>query len=444
MKYRISILFALLGFLAQAQEQLTLSEAVNYALKNKADAVKAQLDVQNSEYKIQEVRSAALPQISINGDLTYNAIIQQLALVMNGQTQILKMGLPWQSTATVSLNQQIFNQAVFTGLKAAKTTREFYKINAQLTEEQVIEKVATSYYEVYKTKTQVKTLDATIGNTTRIRGVIKSLYDNGLAKKIDLDRTDVNLNNLKSNRQQLMNSLSLQENSLKYLIGMDINTPIELPDNTFDVSKHILIDETANVVDNLTAVKVLEKQNELLLLNKKAVEAEGIPSLSFNANYGYLGMGEDFPWFSKDPNTNWSNFSTFGLKLSIPVFHGGSIRAKVKQAQIDIEKSQTDIRDTRLALDLAYKNAVTQMNNSLITLNMQKENVNLAQEVLSNIENNYKFGLATLTDLLDAETSYTDAQNNYTSASLDYKLAEVQLIKAKGELKTLTETELEN
>src|SRR5690606_18705922 len=121
--------------------------------------------------------------------------------------------------ATVSLNQQIFNQAVFTGLKAARTTREFYKINAQLTEEQVIEKVATSYYEVYKTKTQVKTLDTTIDNTTRIRGVIKSLYDNGLAKKIDRDRTDVNLNNLKSNRQQLINSLTLQENSLKYLIG---------------------------------------------------------------------------------------------------------------------------------------------------------------------------------------------------------------------------------
>ena len=442
MKYRLSILLAFLGFFAQAQERLTLSEAVNFALKNKADAVKAHLEVENSDYKIKEVRANALPNISVNGDLTYNAIIQQMALVMGGQTQILKMGVPWQSTAVVSLNQQIFNQAVFTGLKAAKTTREFYKINAQLTEEQVIEKVANSYYEVYKTETQLKTLDATIENTTRVHDVIESLYNNGLATKIDLDRTNVNLNNLKSNRQQLVNSLALQENSLKYLIGMDMNTPIELPENTFEISQHVLIDETTtNVVDNLTEIKVLEKQNELLHLNKKAVQAEGIPSLSFNANYGYLGMGNEVPYFSTSPNTNWSNFSTFGLKLSIPVFSGGSVRAKVKQAQIEIEKSEVDLRDTKLALDLAYKNAVTQMNNSLITLNMQKENVGLAKEVLSNIENNYKFGLATLTDLLDAETSHTDAQNNYTSALLDYKLAEIQLIKAKGELKTLTESE---
>lgn len=79
------------------------------------------------------------------------------------------------------------------------------------------------------------------------------------------------------------------------------------------------------------------------------------------------------------------------------------------------------------------------MNNSLITLNTQKENVNLAKEVLSNVENNYKFGLASLTDLLDAETSFADSQNSYTNALLDYKIAEVKLIKAKGELKSLTQ-----
>ena len=56
--------------------------------------------------------------------------------------------------------------------------------------------------------------------------------------------------------------------------------------------------------------------------------------------------------------------------------------------------------------------------------------------MLDNIENNYKNGLASLTDLLDAENSYADAQNNYTNALIDYKLAEVQLVKAKGELKT--------
>ena len=437
MKYRLSVLLALLSFFAYSQEQLTLSEAVNYALQNKSEAVKARLDVENSEYMIDEVRANALPQISATGSLTYNAILQETALDFGGQTQIISMGRPWQSTAAISLNQQIFNQAVFTGLKAAKTTREFYRINAQLTEEQVIEKVATTYYEVYKTKSQVETLDKTIANTTRVRDVIQSLFENGLAKKIDLDRTNVTLNNIKSSRQQLINALQVQENSLKYLIGMDINTSIELPDNTFEASRHILVDETTSI-DNRTEIKLLEKQSELLALNKKATEAQAYPSLSLMANYGYLGIGDKFPWFQSYPGAYWSDYAAVGLNLNIPIFNGGSIRAKVKQAQIEIEKLEVDTRDTRLALNLSLQNAITQINNSMITLDTQRNNVNLAKEVLDNVENNYKFGLASLTDLLDAETSYADAQNNYTNALLDFKLAEVQLIKAKGELNTLT------
>lgn len=440
MKYRISVLLAFLGFFAQAQEKLTLTQAVNYALENKAEAVKARLDVQNSEYMIDEVRANALPQINATGGLTYNAILQETAMDFMGQSMVIKMGKPWQSTAVVSLNQQLFNQAVFTGLKAAKSTREFYKINAQLTEEQVIEKVANSYYEVYKTKSQITTIDKTITNTTRVRDVIKSLFDNGLAKKIDLDRTNVALNNIKSTRQQLVNALELQENALKYLIGMDINAPIELPENSFEVTKHALVDDTTNI-ENRTEIKLLEKQSELLALNKKATEAQGLPTLSLSANYGYLGIGDKFPWFQSYPGAYWSDFSSIGLNLSIPIFNGGSNKARIKQAQIDIDRLEVDKKDVRLALDLSLKNAVTQINNSLITLNTQKENVNLAQEVLTNVENNYKHGLASLTDLLDAETSFADAQNSYTNALLDYKLAEIQLIKAKGDLKTLTQTE---
>lgn len=437
-KFTFVLAAALLGITMQAQNTLTLSEAVNYALQNKNEAVKARLDVENSEYQIQEVRANALPQINIDGGLTYNAILQETAMDFMGESMVIAMGRPWQSTAVASLNQQLFNQAVFTGLKAAKTTREFYIINAQLTEEQVVEKVANSYYEVYKTKSQLKTINRTIDNTTRVRDVISSLFDNGLAKKIDLDRTNVTLNNLHSSRQQLINALELQENALKYLIGMDISTPIALPENTFEVTHHVLVDENINI-ENRTEIQLLEKQSELLALNKKATEAQGLPSLSLNANYGYLGIGDEFPWFQSYPGAYWSDYASVGVNLRIPIFNGGVVRAKTRQAQIQIDKLEADKRDTRLALDLDLRNAVTQLNNSLISLNTQNENVNLAKEVLDNVENNYKVGLASLTDLLDAETSYADAQNNQTNALLDYKLAEIQLIKAKGELQTLTE-----
>jgi len=440
MKNKLSIAFILFSALVlQAQvKQLSLSEAVQYALENKAESKKAKLEVENSEYLIQEARSAALPQINATGTITRNAILQQTALSIGGQTQIIQMGRPWQSSAAVSLNQQLFNLAVFTGLKAAKTTREFYQINKNLSDEQVIEKVANSYYEVYKTKSQIETVNRTLENTTKVRDVIESLYENGLSKKIDLDRINVTVNNVKSSKQQLENALALRENALKYFVGMDISESIEVEDNTFEISSEALLTDVNVNLENRTEFALLTKQKELLELNKKATRAQGLPSLSLNANYGYLGIGEKFPWFQSYPGAFWSDYASIGLTLNVPIFNGFNIRSKTRQAQNQVEMFEATIEDTKLSLDLEVRNAVTQINNTLITSNMQKENVVLAKDVLTNIENNYKNGLASLTDLLDAETSYADAQNNYTNAQLDYKLAEIQLIKAKGELQSLT------
>src|SRR5690606_39860163 len=81
-------------------------------------------------------------------------------------------------------------------------------------------------------------------------------------------------------------------------------TPIELPNDTFEITAHALVDETISV-ENRTEIQLLEKQSELLALNKKATEAQGYPSLSLNANYGYLGIGDKFPWFQSYPDAYW-------------------------------------------------------------------------------------------------------------------------------------------
>ncbi len=68
------------GSLLHAQETLTLQEAVKFALQNKAEAKKAKLEIENSEYLIDEVRAGALPQVNGSASLTYNALIQNSAL----------------------------------------------------------------------------------------------------------------------------------------------------------------------------------------------------------------------------------------------------------------------------------------------------------------------------------------------------------------------------
>jgi outer membrane protein len=442
MKKIIFIFLCTIGFSSQAQvTTLTLKEAVTYALENKAEAKKAKLEVENSEYQIQEVRSRALPQISANGNLTHNPIIQTTVIDgagfgAPGTTIQAAFGQKWISTAGLSLTQALFDQSVFTGLKAARTTREFYQINNQLTEEQVIERVASSYYQVYVQRQKLILLDSNYVNTTKVRDIIKGQFDNGLAKKIDLDRVIVKMSNISTQRQQILNAVQLQENALKFYIGMPMETQIEIPQSEFEVTPAAL-SETPNTA-NRTEYLLLKKQEELLVLQKKSIEALYYPSLSLTAGYNYIGQGPQMPLFAKPADgVYWSDYSAIALNLRVPIFTGFGTRARVRQADVQIRTLQEDIKDTQLALDLDYKNASTQIQNSLITIENQKVNMTLAAEILSNTRNNYLQGLASLTDLLDAENASIEAQNNYTSAILDYKLAEVALIKSKGELKSL-------
>lgn len=427
---------------AKAQfKTLTLKDAITYALQNKADAKKAKLEIENSEYQIQEIRSRALPQISANGSLTYNPILQTNVLDgamfgQPGQSVQVAFGQKWTSGAGVSLSQALFDQSVFTGLRAANSTREFYQINNQLTEEQVIERVANNYYSVYVQRERLILLDSNYVNTTKVRDIVKGQFDNGLAKKIDLDRIIVKMSNIDTDRQQIKNQIELQENALKFYMGMPIETQIVIPQTEFEVTP-VALSEAPNTA-NRTEYLLLKKQEELLEFQKTAIKAEYYPTLSLVAGYNYLGQGPEVPFFAKPADgVYWSDYSAIGLNLKVPIFSGFGTRARVRQADVNIRSLQEDIKDTQLGLDLDYRNAKAQIENNLVTIKNQKENMRLAGDILKNTKNNYLQGLASLTDLLDAENASLEAQNNYTRAVLAYKIAEIALIKSKGELKNL-------
>src|SRR5690606_13739108 len=260
---------------------------------------------------------------------------------------------------------------------------------------------------------QLETIDSSYANIEKSRDIIKSLFENGLAREIDLDRVSVQLMNLSTTRQQLVNAVQVQENALKFYMGMPIEQEIELAEEDFTVEEHLMPENMET--ENRTEMKVLKKQEELLELQKEARKAAYYPSLSLVANYNYQGLGNEIPIFGKEENgVYWSDFSMIGLNLKIPIFNGFATKARVNQADIELRTLQEDIKNTELSLDLEYENAKSQIENNLIAIENQQENVSLAQKVVYNTQNNYRQGSATLTDLLEAQNALVDAKNNYS------------------------------
>jgi len=422
---------------ASAQQTLTLKEALNYAVQNSVNVRKAKLDIAGGKFKTEEIRSQALPQLTGNAGLTYNAIIGQQVVDFGGQVQTLKFGQKWNSSAGVQLSQQLFNQTVFTGLQAAKSSEEYYDLTAQLSEEQIIELVANNYYQVLVSRQQLNVIDTNIKNVKVIENIISNQYQNGLAKKIDVDRIKVNLTNLQTQREQILNAITQLENQLKFSMGMPVSAYITLPKK--ELTEVNILPQFADSLSmaNRTEVKLLDIQDKLLSLQRKAYVAEYYPNLALTGNYTYSSQNNTFDFLNSNPKAIGFDASSIGLTLKVPIFNGFLTRSKIRQADVNLRKAEEDRRQATNSLNLAYENAKIQLKNNINTINSQRQNVLLAQEIYNSTQNNYNNGLASLTDLLDTETSLTQAQNSYTQALLNYKIAEIQLIKSNGNIKSL-------
>ena len=422
---------------ALAQEPLTLKDALNYALEHNESIKKAYLDVEGGKHQVAEVRASALPQVEGSAALNYNPVIGKL--VFAGQS--VTIGQPWDSRFGVQLSQQVFNQQVFTGLKAAKTTSDYYQLAASMTEEQVIETVASNYYQILVNREQLSVIDTNLKNIQVINDIVSNQYQNGLAKKIDVDRIQVNITNLENQREELVNGVSLLENQLKFSMGMPIETPIVLAEEELkDVPTLVDFEDDSSRLDRLIELQVLNKQLELLDLQYKANKAEYFPTLSLVSNYNYTAMSDKFNYLyksSEDPMAARFGAAVIGLNLRVPIFNGFATRARMGKAKVEYLKAEQDLFNMKQSLNLANENARIQLKNALNTIRSQRENMQLAQEVYESTQNNYNNGLAALTDLLDTENALTQAQNSYTQALLNYKIAEIQLKKSNGEIKSL-------
>ncbi len=445
MKSKIfAVLLLMTALNTQAQKVITLPEALKYALANSEAIKKAQYDIENGLNVVKETRAGAKPQLNATSTVTLNPVVQQFVLPAEafggapGEFIAIKAGQTWNGMTQVQVSQQLYNQQLFTGLKAAKGSAEFYQLMKELSEENVVQQVATNYYQVIVNQHKLALIDENLERVNKLQGILQGLVDNGLGKKIDVDRVKVNRVNLENQKTQLINAIDLQKNVLKYSMSMPISEPIELVDE--DLEKLETLVTSLNIspevdVESLLNIKVLRKQEELLNLNKDAKIAEFYPKASLSGQWIQNTQSNRFNLYTGNA-LNYSMLN-FTLNINIPIYDGGAKRARVDIAKVDILKNREEIKSSSNALKMAYESAKIQMKNSLQSIQNQKANLELAKEVYDNINNNFRLGLVNLTDLLNAEAEVTTTQNAYSDALLQFKVAEIELMKARGEIKNL-------
>jgi outer membrane protein TolC len=123
-----------------------------------------------------------------------------------------------------------------------------------------------------------------------------------------------------------------------------------------------------------------------------------------------------------------------GFRLSVPLLSGGVKTYQVRNAKLEVLKTQNNLINLRNGINLEVEQAQTVYLNGLKSLENQKRNMELAKEVLRVTKIKYEQGVGSSIEVTTAETSLKESQNNYINALYDLLINKVNVDRALGKI----------
>ena len=439
----ICLLSIQLGFAQSTQPvKLSLRDCVKQAVEKNVSVQAAKIDKEIGKEKKNEASASLYPKIDLKTNFTDNVKLQKImmdgALVGAPGTQVgFTMGSMYSATEVLSISQIIYNQTAITALKLARKANETYDLNIRKSKEEVGVQVAKMYALALTTIEQQKLIESNIDRSERLKKITGVTIEAGTGKQIDMDRVNVNLENMYTQLSNTKAAYEQQMNTIKYLLQLPLDTPVELTDTVgaelLSAQPILLNDFSSNV-----KIQLLESQKQINSLNKKYINAGYLPSLSLSGQAAYQGQQNKFSTYFKDNSDNkWYSYANFTVTLSIPIFDGFERRSKARQAEMDYRKTALTLNDTKESLSMDYRNALNTYNNNKTNVKRQKQNLSLAEKVFQETSLKFKEGMVTMSNLLQDETSLNNAQDGYLTALYNFKDSELKIMSLNGEINSL-------
>ena len=420
--------------------RLSLQDAIRMAVERNTNVKTAQIEKQKTQSIIDETYSVLFPKISVGASFTDNLKMPVMLLPgeifqQPGTFIPVSFGTKYSAGAAANLNMILYNQSAMTALKLSKKAAEINDFAIEKIREELAFEVSKLYFMTLTTAEQKNILSANIVKTQQLRDIIRVLVDNGMALQVDLDRVNVNIENLQTQLSNVEAGLEQQLNMLKYILNIPLQNEIILTDNT----ELTLLASTPTMKTDFTDhidIRLLESQKEVNVLVKKITNAGYFPSLYLTGQYAFQGMRNEFANYFKDsPENKWYASANIGLSLSIPIFDGFEKRSKANQSQLDILKTEALLLDKKESFNVNFRVALNNYNNHKTNLERQKQNIELATKVYDETTLKYREGMASMSNLLQDEMSLSAAQSNYLTALYNFKESELKIMSLNGDMK---------
>lgn len=428
--FMLSIIWALA---ATAQSDFTLAQSIEYTLKHHISLSVYENNLAIAKEKTIQAVSGYLPLISGSATWLNNLQLQTTVLpagILGPHPTDIKFGTKYNANAIIDVNQTIYDQSKITGIKASRSFVQTNKLQQEQNNEVLMYNTATAYFQVLVLGEQLKILRANKYKYEEMLKVLQYQYEKGTILEKDVDRIKVNLNATNYQIEDANTKYKLAINTLKNAMGMPLEQILSVSDS---INYELFITGSTNDsldLDALTEVKLHELSVEIQKFNLKTRQGAILPTVNAVGRFGRQALNNNF----LDAFSGWNGFSYIGVSLNMSLFTGFKRKSMITEEKLKLKNEELNVEINKKNLKLRFDNSKTSVGTAYSSYKINKDNMELAQKLLSVTDYQYLRGVANLTDYLNDDAAYKAAQSNYISSLYNLMISQLDYQKSKGSL----------
>ena len=423
-----------------ATEALSLEQAVKLALQNNSLLKASELGVEAAQARVRFAASAYLPKLSFDHTFTRgnnpiyvfgSLLTQRRFTAENFALDRLNVPPPLSNFQNrFSATQLLYDF----GRSPSRVAQS--RVGSRLSEKELdaersdlIFRVVKAYYDALLAREMGQVAEADVRSAKAAEDSAASRLEAGVALESDLLSVQVHRAGQEEELLKATAALKLAQSAL----CLELGTPLE---QQFVLIQRVNSLSTSADTADLAILQKIALQNrpdygqsELALQNQelavKAARSEFFPTVSL------FGSWEtDDQSFASRAGNNW----LAGMNFHLNLFDGRANAARLAESRLQRKRTQAMREHLAQAIRLQVQKAFLDLETARQRIAVSQEAVKQAEESVRIIRNRYDAGLATVTDLLRAETAVSSAKGNNLRAIFDQRTGAANLELQVGRL----------